>query len=182
MPTIAPDSLPPGTAAPDFSLPDVVSGRTVTRAEFAGRPLLVIFLCAHCPYVVHVRGALRELAAEFPGVAFAGISSNDVVKYPADSPENLRAFAQESGLTFPLLYDESQEVARAYTAACTPDFFLFDAAHRLAYRGRLDDSTPGNGRPVTGADLRGALRAVLAGQPVPAGEHPSLGCSIKWRE
>ncbi len=181
MPTIAPDSLPPGTPAPDFSLPDVVSGRTVTRAEFAGRPLLVIFLCAHCPYVVHVRGALRELAAEFPGVAFVGISSNDVVQYPADSPENLRAFAQESGLTFPFLYDETQDVARAYTAACTPDFFLFDAEHRLAYRGRLDDSTPGNGKPLTGADLRAALEAVTASRPVPAGEHPSLGCSIKWK-
>ncbi|MDD5199362.1 MAG: thioredoxin family protein [Terrimicrobiaceae bacterium] len=182
MPTIADDSLPLGTPAPHFSLPDVGSGRTVTLDDFTARPaLVVVFLCAHCPYVVHVRGELARMARAFPLAAFVAISSNDAVKYPDDGPENLRAMAIESGFPFPVLYDESQEVARAYTAACTPDFFLFDADRRLAYRGRFDDSTPGNGRPLTGADLRAALEAVLAGNPAPQPQSPSVGCSIKWK-
>jgi peroxiredoxin len=184
MPTIATDSMPLGTSAPDFSLPDVVGGKSVALADFAGKPaLLVMFICAHCPYVVHVREELVRLADEFlpQGAAFVAISANDAVKYPADGPEELRAMAVECKFPFPMLYDESQEVARAYTAACTPDFFLFDADRKLAYRGRLDDSTPGNGKPVTGADLRAALEAVLAGQPAPQPQMPSLGCSIKWK-
>jgi peroxiredoxin len=184
MPTIATDSMPPGTSAPDFSLPDVVTGNSVTLADFAGKPaLLVMFICAHCPYVVHVREELVRLANEFQpqDAAFVAISANDAVKYPADGPEGLRAMAVECKFPFPMLYDESQEVAQAYTAACTPDFFLFDADRKLAYRGRLDDSTPGNGKPVTGADLRPALEAVLAGQPAPQPQMPSLGCSIKWK-
>lgn len=182
MPTIATDSLPLGTPAPDFSLPDVVTGSTVARADFAGRPaLLVMFICAHCPYVVHVRAELVALARAFPSAGFVAISSNDAVKYPDDGPDGLRRMAVECGFPFPMLYDESQDVARAFTAACTPDFFLFDADQRLAYRGRLDDSTPGNGRMVTGADLRIALEAVLAGKPAPLPQSPSLGCSIKWK-
>ncbi len=183
MPTIAPDSLPSGTAAPDFSLPDVVTRSRVARADFAGRPaLLVMFLCAHCPYVVHVRPELVRLAKEFPTAGFVAISSNDAVKYPDDGPDGLRAMAVECGFPFPMLYDESQSVARAFTAACTPDFFLFDADQKLAYRGRLDDSTPGNGKPLTGADLRAALVAVMAGRPAPQPQSPSLGCGIKWRD
>lgn len=182
MPTIATDSMPLGTPAPDFSLPDVVSGASFSLANFAERPaLLVMFICAHCPYVVHVRAELVRLARAFPAVGFAAISSNDAGKYPADGPEALRAMAIECGFPFPMLYDESQEVARAYTAACTPDFFLFDGDRKLAYRGRLDDSTPGNGKLVTGADLRVAIELVLAGRPVPPPHAPSLGCSIKWR-
>lgn len=182
MPTIAPDSMPAGTPAPEFSLPDVVSGRTVSLADYAGRPaLLMMFLCAHCPYVVHVRTELVRLARGFPRVGFAAISSNDAEKYPGDAPDALRAMAVECGFPFPMLYDESQDVARAYTAACTPDFFLFDRDQKLAYRGRLDDSTPGNGKLVTGADLRVAIELVLAGKAVPSPQAPSLGCSIKWK-
>jgi len=182
MPTIATDSMPLGTPAPDFSLPDVVSGASFSLANFTGRPaLLVMFICAHCPYVVHVRAELVRLARAFPLVGFVAISSNDAVKYPADGPDALRAMAVECGFPFPMLYDESQDVARAYTAACTPDFFLFDADRKLAYRGRLDDSTPGNGKLVTGADLRVALELVLAGRLAPQPQEPSLGCSIKWR-
>lgn len=183
MPTIATDSMPLGIPAPDFSLPDVVSEKTVSLGDFAGRPLLVMFICAHCPYVVHVRKALVALANEFQpkGAAFVAISSNDAVKYPGDAPEKLREMAIECSFPFPMLYDESQDVARAYTAACTPDFFLFDAGGKLAYRGRLDDSTPGNGKPVTGVDLRAALEAVVAGNPAAEPQVPSLGCSIKWK-
>jgi hypothetical protein len=142
-----------------------------------------MFICAHCPYVVHVRNELVRLACVYQskGAAFVAISSNDAVKYPDDGPGSLRAMATECEFPFPMLYDESQEVARAYTAACTPDFFLFDAQRKLAYRGRLDDSTPGNGKPVTGVDLRAALDAVPAGQPAPQPQMPSLGCSIKWK-
>jgi peroxiredoxin len=182
MPTIATDSVPPGSPAPDFLLPDVVSGGTVSLADFSAKPaLLVMFICAHCPYVVHVREELVRLAGIYPTVAFVAISSNDAVKYPADGPDGLRAMATECGFPFPMLFDETQEVARAYGAECTPDFFLFDGERRLAYRGRLDESTPGNGKPVTGEDMRAALDAVLAGSPVPEPQKPSLGCSIKWR-
>lgn len=175
--------LPLGTSAPDFRLPDVVTGKTVSLADFADKPaLLVLFICRHCPYVQHVKAELAKLGRDYGGRAgLVGISSNDAANYPDDSPENLKAFAREEGFTFPLLYDESQETAQAYTAACTPDFFLFDKGRKLAYRGQLDDSRPGNGKPVTGKDLRSALDAVLAGKPVDGAQRPSLGCNIKWK-
>jgi peroxiredoxin len=184
MPTIATDSLPLGTTAPNFSLPDVVTNAAVSLADFADQSaLLVMFICAHCPYVVHVREELVRLAKEYQpkGAGFVAISSNDAVKYPGDGPAGLRTMAVEGEFPFPMLFDETQEIARSYEAICTPDFFLFDAAKKLVYRGRLDDSTPGNGKPVTGADLRAALDAVLAGQSVPQPQLPSLGCSIKWK-
>ncbi|HEU0300948.1 MAG TPA: thioredoxin family protein [Longimicrobium sp.] len=172
-----------GTRAPDFALPDT-DGRTVSLQELEQAPaLLVMFLCNHCPYVKHLRDALAELAREYAprGVGIVGIMSNDVSRYPADSPELMRRERDEAGWTFPYLYDESQDVARTYRAACTPDFFLFDAGRRLVYRGQFDDSRPSNGRPVTGGDLRAALDAVLAGRPVPEEQAPSIGCSIKWK-
>ncbi len=184
MATTAPNSMPLGTPAPAFELPDVVSSNTVSLADFSkDDAVLVMFICAHCPYVVHVRGELVRLADEYQprNVGFIAISSNDAIKYPDDSPEFLRRMAVDNGFPFPMLHDESQDVARAYTAACTPDFFLFNGDHRLAYRGRLDASTPGNGQPVTGSDLRSAIDAVLSNQPVPPPHHPSLGCSIKWK-
>ena len=184
MPTIATDTMPPGTPAPDFSLPDVVSGRTVSLSDFADKSaLLVMFICAHCPYVVHVREELVRLAGIYQpkGAAFVAISSNDAVRYPDDGPEGLRAMAVECAFPFPMLFDATQETARSYQAVCTPDFFLFDLGRKLAYRGRLDESTPGNGKPLTGADLGAALDAVLAGEPAPQPQHPSLGCSIKWK-
>ena len=175
--------LPLGTPAPDFALPDT-AGRTVRLADLAAAPVLVVaFICNHCPYVQHLRAALaafgRDCAAR--GVAFVAISSNDAERYPADSPAAMAAEARAAGYAFPYLYDGSQAVAAAYRAACTPDFFVFDAARRLAYRGRFDDSSPGNGRPVTGADLRAAVDALLAGRPVPPAQVPSMGCNIKWR-
>jgi peroxiredoxin len=175
--------LPLGTRAPDFNLPDT-DGRMVSLADFHGSPaLLVIFLSNHCPYVKHLRSGLAQLAREYQalGVAMVGIGSNDVTRYPADAPEMMAREKREVGYTFPYLYDESQEAAKAYQAACTPDFFLFDRDQRLVYRGQFDDSRPGNGRPVTGRDLRGALDALLAGQPVPPEQIPSIGCNIKWK-
>ena len=180
-----PDTMPAGTTAPLFSLPDVITGKVRSLDELAGpKGTLVVFLCGHCPYVVHVRGMLVELSGQFStkGITTLGISSNDAVAYPADAPEKLREMALESGFSFPVLYDESQEVARAYTAACTPDFFLFDGQRRLAYRGRLDASSPKNGQPLTGSDLRNALEAVATGSSVAEPWPPALGCSIKWRE
>lgn len=177
-------SLALDTQLPEFRLPDVVHGGEVSSSDFAAAPaLVVIFLCRHCPYVVHVREELVRLAGDYliQNVAFIGISSNDATKYPDDSPENLREMAITAALPFPILYDESQDVARAFDAACTPDFFLFDGNGRLAYRGRLDESTPGNKKPTNGADLRAALNAVLAGKKPSADQHPSLGCSIKWK-
>lgn len=179
-----PDLLPAGTQAPDFTLPDVVTGNLRTLADVAGpKGTLVVFLCAHCPYVVHVRAKLVELSLEFfpEGISTVGISSNDPVAYPEDSPERLRAMALEADLPFPVLFDESQGVARAYTAACTPDFFLFDAERRLVYRGRLDASSPRNGQPLTGDDLRGALEAVASGNRVAEPWPAALGCGIKWK-
>ncbi len=184
MATTAPDSMPLGTPAPTFTLPDVVSDNPVSLSDFASdSAVLIMFICAHCPYVVHVRDELICLANDYQpkGVGFLAISANDAVKYPDDSPAKLRAMAVDHRFPFPMLYDESQDVARAYTAACTPDFFLFGPDLTLTYRGRLDDSTPGNGKPVTGNDLRAALDATLAGNPVPEPHSPSLGCSIKWR-
>ncbi|MBD2464253.1 thioredoxin family protein [Oscillatoria sp. FACHB-1407] len=176
--------LPLGTTAPAFSLPDVVSGNAISLDTFdSAKALLVIFASPHCPFVQHVKYELAQLDRDFSeqGLAIAGISSNDVEKYPDDSPEKIKAFAQEVNLSFPFLYDESQEVAKAYQAACTPDFFLFDGDRRLVYRGQLDDSRPGNQIPVTGQDLRQAIAAVLAGQPVATEQKPSIGCNIKWK-
>ena len=179
-----------GTTAPDFSLPDVATGRPVSLGNFAdSRALLVIFLCAHCPYVVHVRPELARIAADFAGqgLGVVGITSNDVAQYPQDAPAPTAAMAREAGLTFPILFDESQAVARAYSAACTPDFFLFDAPRRLVYRGQIDASRPGRGpdRPgggtLNGADLRAAIAATLAGDPVNPEQKPSIGCGIKWK-
>jgi peroxiredoxin len=172
-----------GTPAPEFALPDT-DGRTVSLAGLGQAPaLLVMFICNHCPFVKHVRGALAELGREYEGrgVAIVGIMSNDAARFPADSPEMMRREREAAGWTFPYLYDETQEVARAYRAACTPDFFLFDGERRLVYRGQFDDSRPSNGRPVTGRDLRGALDAVLEGRPVPREQAPSIGCGIKWK-
>jgi peroxiredoxin len=171
-----------GTPAPDFRLPDT-SGRQVSRDDFRGQPLLVAFLCNHCPFVKHVRQGLARFARELQprGLAVVGINANDVATHPEDSPAKMAEEVKLAGYVFPYLFDESQEVAKAYRAACTPDFFLFDAQHRLVYRGQFDDSRPGNGRPVTGADLRAAALALLEGKPVSAKQTPSIGCNIKWK-
>jgi peroxiredoxin len=172
-----------GTKAPDFSLVNV-DGRTVSLADFTGKPaLLVIFLCNHCPYVKHIADELARFTSEYlaKGVAVVGINSNDVANYPADSPEQMVAEAESRGYHFPYLYDETQEVAKAYRAACTPDFYLFDGEQRLVYRGQFDSSRPDSGIPVSGADLRAAIDAVLAGREPPADQRPSIGCNIKWK-
>jgi peroxiredoxin len=176
--------LPLGTAAPSFALPDTVRVRTVTLADFASAPaLLVAFLCNHCPFVRHILEGLLAFAREFGprGIAIVAISSNDVGDYPEDAPEEMRHLATLKGFPFPYLYDESQEAAKAYQAVCTPDFFLFDRDRRLVYRGQFDASRPGNRIPVTGTDLRAAAEALLAGRPIPAEQAPSVGCSIKWK-
>ena len=179
-----------GTSAPPFALPDVISGRTIALADLAAEPaLLVIFLCAHCPYVVHVQPELARIARDYAGrgVAIIGITSNDTSLYPQDAAAPTAAMARAAGLTFPILFDESQAVAKAYTAACTPDFFLFGPERLLAYRGQIDSSRPGRGedRPergtLDGRDLRAALDAVLEGGPVDPAQFPSIGCNIKWK-
>lgn len=173
-----------GTPAPDFRLPEPATGREVTLNDFKdARALLVMFICNHCPYVKHIRDALAEFAREYQhkGVAIIGISSNDVDNYPDDSPEKMAEEVKTAGYTFPYLYDADQDVAKAYRAACTPDFFLFDGERRLVYRGQFDDSRPGNDLPVTGADMRAALNLLLSGQPISTDQKPSLGCNIKWR-
>jgi thiol-disulfide isomerase/thioredoxin len=172
------------TIAPDFALIDVVSGRTVRRDQFKGKDaLLVMFICPHCPYVKHIEKTLGALGSDYANkpLAIVAISSNDVTTHPADSPEGMKAQAQTQGFAFPYLYDESQDVAHAYNAACTPDFFLFDKDFRLVYRGEYDASRPGNSIPVTGKDLRKAIDTVLAGKPVPTEQRPSIGCNIKWK-
>lgn len=171
------------TTAPDFALPDVVSGNTVRRDDFRGeKTLLVMFICAHCPYVKHIEKGLAALGKDYAGkAAIVAISSNDVANYPDDSPANLQKQAQALDFSFPYLYDESQAVARAYKAACTPDFFLFDGDMQLVYRGQFDSSRPGNGIPVTGEDLRSAIDSVLAGKMVTQNQRPSIGCNIKWK-
>jgi peroxiredoxin len=177
-------ALTPDDSLPPFALPDVTTGRTVTPQDFAGSPLLVvIFLCRHCPYVVHVLPEVLRLAADYlpRGAAFVGISANDAASYPDDSPEHLAKMVSERGIPFPILHDASQETARAFGAACTPEFFIYDAARALRYHGRLDGSTPGNGVPCDGSDLRPALDALRAGQPVAEPQHPSMGCNIKWK-
>jgi peroxiredoxin len=181
--------LPLGTRAPHFSLPDVATGQPLELEDFPEKALLIIFLCAHCPYVGHVQPELVQLTRDYAGrnVGIVGITANDIAQYPADAPGPTARWAREGELTFPILYDETQEVARRYTAACTPDFFLFGPDRQLVYRGQLDSSRPTRGldRPgigmLNGADLRAALDAVLAGQPVNPEQLPSIGCSIKWK-
>ncbi|MBM4370226.1 MAG: thioredoxin family protein [Deltaproteobacteria bacterium] len=176
--------LPLGTPLPSFELPDVSTGRRVGDRDFAGkRGLLVMFLCRHCPYVVHVQEELACLGQDYrdTGLGIVAVSSNDASAFPEDRPERLAAQALEQGFTFPYLHDATQEVARAFRAACTPDFFVFGPDRTLVYRGQLDDSRPGNDIPVTGLDLRAALDAVLAGVPAPGDQRPSMGCNIKWR-
>lgn len=173
-----------GTPAPNFSLPDI-EGNIVSLADFEESPaLLVIFMCNHCPFVKHILSDLARLVKEYQakGVAVVGINSNDVANYPEDSPEMMARLAKEIGFTFPYLYDETQEAAKAYQAACTPDFFLFDKEKRLAYRGQMDDSRPGNNKPITGLDLINAMDAVLAGREVSTEQKPSMGCNIKWKK
>ncbi len=174
-----------GTKAPDFSLPDVVSGRTISLSTFAGKKAtLLMFICRHCPYVQHVKKELARIGKDYAEkeIGIVAISSNDAANYPDDAPEKLKEMAGELGFTFPFCYDESQAVAKAYSAACTPDFFLFNREQTLVYRGQLDPSRPGNFKPVTGRDLRAAIDAVLAGQPVNPNQKPSLGCNIKWKK
>jgi peroxiredoxin len=173
-----------GTNAPDFSLVDAVSGKTVRRDDFSGKQvLLVMFICTHCPYVKHVNEGLAALGKDYAdkNIAIVAISSNDVATHPDDSPAGLKAQAETFGFKFPYLYDETQDVAHAYKAACTPDFFLFDGQRRLVYRGQFDASRPGSGIPVTGKDLRVAIDLVLAGKSVPEEQRPSIGCNIKWK-
>lgn len=173
-----------GTIAPDFALTDVVTGKTVRRDDFMGKKgLLVLFICAHCPYVKHIEKSLGKLGADYAdkSIGIVAISSNDVTTHPADSPAGLKQQAKDHGFVFPYLYDESQDVAHAYDAACTPDPYLFDANFKLVYHGQYDDSRPGSGIPVTGKDLRAAMDAVLAGKPVAKEQKPSIGCNIKWK-
>jgi len=172
-----------GTKAPDFHLPDT-TGRKVSLTDQRGAPALVVmFICNHCPYVKHLRSGLAQLARDYTpkGVKIVAISSNDIANYPADSPSKMAEEAKSAGYQFPYLYDETQDVAKAYRAACTPDFFVFDANQGLAYRGQFDGSRPGNGVPVTGTDLRAALDALLAGRAVTSDQKPSMGCNIKWK-
>jgi peroxiredoxin len=173
--------VPMGTPAPDFELRSV-DGVMVRRDDFADRPaLLVAFLCNHCPYVRHIEAELGRVLSKYEDIAVVGICTNDALAYPEDAPEKLRKQMTRAGWWFPYLIDSTQDVARAYRAACTPDFFLYDADRRLAYRGAFDESTPGNRKPVTGALLTSALDLVIAGTKVPEPHQPSVGCSIKWR-
>lgn len=176
--------IPLATKAPDFSLPDTTSGKVRSLQEVQGKKgTLIMFICNHCPFVKHVNDELVRLGKEYParGIALVAINSNDVKNYPEDSPAKMKEVAQRSGYAFPYLYDESQEVAKAYDAACTPDFFLFDSDLKLVYRGQLDDSRPGNDIPVTGKDLRTAMDALLEEKPISENQRPSLGCNIKWK-
>lgn len=179
--------LPLGTSAPPFSLPDHApgaEGRTVSRDDFnEDKALLVMFICNHCPFVKHIRGELANIGREYRGrgVGIVAINANNIETHPDDRPELMTKEADEAGYTFPYLFDESQEVAKAYKAACTPDFYLFDGTTKLVYRGQLDHSRPGNDTPVTGKDLRAAIDAVLNGDPVPQDQQPSVGCNIKWK-
>ena len=176
--------LPLGTAAPPFSLHDVVSGRSYSLDSFSDKnPILIMFICRHCPYVVHVQEELARVGRDYRdrGLGIIAISSNDPVGYPDDAPPKLKEMALRLGFTFPFCHDDTQEVAKAYHAACTPDFYLFDRDRRLVYRGQLDDSRPGNNKLVTGRDLRAAIQAVLAGKSIDGNQRPSIGCSIKWK-
>lgn len=175
--------LPLGVSAPDFQLPDVVSGENISLVSFADKKaLLVMFISVHCPFVQHIKTELALLGMDYQdyGLGIVAISSNDAEKYPDDSPASLQAMAKEIGISYPVCYDADQSVAKFYTAACTPDFFLFDADRRLVYRGQLDDSRPSNGKTVTGKDLRAAIVAILSGEIVDSNQRPSIGCNIKW--
>ncbi len=176
--------IPLGTLCPPFSLEEVTTKAIVAPSDFRASPLLVMFICNHCPFVVHVQEELARLTTEYSarGVGIVGICSNDSATYLDDAPPKMVQMARKNRWGFPYLHDATQEVARAFDAACTPDFFLFDRSHRLVYRGQLDESRPGNHQPVTGSDLRGALDAVLAGTSVAADQRPSLGCNIKWKQ
>jgi peroxiredoxin len=172
-----------GTKAPNFALPDTVSGKTISLDTFADKKgLLVMFICQHCPFVQHIQQELARIGQDYmeQGLGIVAISSNSVETHPDDAPEKLKAMAEEQGFNFPFCYDETQEVAKAYTAACTPDFFLFDSSRALVYRGQLDDSRPGNDQPVNGKDLRAAIEQVLADEPISPEQKPSIGCNIKW--
>ena len=185
MALTASSMLPLGTTAPQFSLPDTVSGKTLSLAELKSpKATVVMFICNHCPFVVHIQPQLVKVANIYlkKGVHFIAISSNDITDYPDDAPEKMRQVAAELGYPFPYLYDESQQVAKAYQAACTPDFFIFDKNMSLVYRGRFDDSRPGKDIPVTGKDITETLDALIAGKTVPAEQHPSMGCNIKWKK
>lgn len=172
-----------GTAAPDFTLPDCIGGKAVSLSDYAGKPLLVVFSCNHCPYVLQILDSFTLFGnqAQGRGLAIVMISANDSVGYPDDSPEKMAVLARQYGFEFPYLVDESQQVAIAYQAACTPDFFLFDAAHRLVYRGQYDAARPGNDAAVTGRDLKAAVAALLEDKAIPGHQLPSMGCNIKWR-
>ncbi len=171
-----------GTRAPDFALPDVRTGQTVSLSDLKGnKGLLVIFMCAHCPYVKHTEGEFANIGTDYENLTVVGICANDAENYPGDSPEKLAAQAKTIGFTFPYLHDDSQETAKAYRAACTPDLFLFDENLELVYRGQFDDSRPGNEQPVTGADLRAAIEAMLADEPIRLDQYPAVGCNIKWK-
>lgn len=172
-----------GTEMPAFELPDY-DGRTIKSADYEGKPVLVVFMCNHCPFVKHIASVLGRRAIEFErmNVGVVGINANDTSSHPEDAPDKMKEFAAQNGLRFPYLVDESQEVAKAYRAACTPDFFLFDAGHQLVYRGQFDDSRPSNGKPVTGDDLAAAVEAVVSRKPVPEKQTPSIGCNIKWKQ
>lgn len=173
-----------GTKAPQFTLPDTVSGDEISLDQIASdKATVVMFICNHCPYVIHVNEEIVNVARDYQakGVSFVAISSNDVDNYPQDGPEKMKIHAEKEGYNFPYLYDESQDVAKAYDAACTPDFYVFDGERKLVYRGRLDESRPKSDIPLTGKDLRQALDAVLAGQPIPEKQYPSAGCNIKWK-
>ncbi|MBI2094657.1 MAG: thioredoxin family protein [Candidatus Omnitrophica bacterium] len=183
--TLTPSTMMPlGSTAPDFELPDVVSGKNVSLATFKSKKaLLILFICRHCPYVRHLQGDLAQIGLDyrFKDIGIIAISSNDAQSHPEDSPESLKEMAAALGFTFPFCYDETQQVAKNYHAACTPDFFLFDKKRTLVYRGQFDDSRPDSGRPVTGRDLRQAIDAALADEPVSRIQKPSMGCNIKWK-
>ncbi|MFM7368672.1 MAG: thioredoxin family protein, partial [Sphaerospermopsis kisseleviana] len=175
---------PLGTKAPEFHLPEVVSGENISLANLADKKaLLVMFICRHCPFVKHIQTELANLGKDYfnSDLGIVAISANDAQNYPNDAPESLKEMSTELGFKFPFCYDETQETAQAYTAACTPDFFLFDQERKLVYRGQLDDSRPSNNKPVTGADLRAAIEAVLVDQAVTTEQIPSVGCNIKWK-
>ncbi len=183
--TLTPSTmLPLGTSAPDFNLPDVVTTETISLRTFADKTALVVmFICQHCPFVKHVQQEIANIGKDYHdrGVGIVAISSNFVETHPQDAPEKLKEMALDLGFSFPYCYDETQEVAIAYTAACTPDFFVFDRSRHLVYRGQLDESRPGNSQPVTGKDLRAAIEALLAGSPMGSDQKPSIGCNIKWK-
>jgi peroxiredoxin len=177
--------LPLGTEAPDFALPDVVTGKTVRLADFSGKKaLLVMFICRHCPFVKHIQDALARFGRDYAdkNIGIVAVSANDPDEYPEDRPESLKEMAVSLGLPFPFCYDESQETAKAYSAACTPDFFLFDRDRKLVYRGQFDDSRPGKDLPVTGRDMRDAVDSILEDHPLPEEQKPSIGCNIKWKQ